>query len=207
MDTPRVIDAQTEPVRIRRVRKVSRANHSSRIRAMHSYSTSLIEPQRHSYPLKPLALVILIAVTAVAAAIGTVGALDAPDFYLSLNRPTWAPSPAVFGPVWTVLYLLMAIAAWTVVRVDGWERAKPALLLYGVQLAANAFWSWLFFHWHTGIGAFGDIIVLWLLIVGTMVAFARSHKVAAALLLPYLAWVTFATALTWAVWHANPAAL
>lgn len=168
---------------------------------------SFIELQQHSYPLKPLALVLLIAVTAAAAAIGSVASLSAPEFYLSLNRPSWAPPPSLFGPVWSVLYLLMAIGAWVVVRVEGWERAKPALLLYVAQLVANALWTWLFFQWRSGIGAFGDIVVLLLLIVATIVAFARAHKVAAALLLPYLAWVSFATALTWAVWHANPSVL
>lgn len=175
---------------------------------MHSYSSqTFIEPQPHSYPLKPMALVALVVVTGCAAALGSVGSMQASEFYLALNRPTWAPPPGVFGPVWTVLYLMMAIAAWIVVRVEGWERAKPALFLYGVQLVANALWSWLFFRWQTGVGAFVGVIALWLLVVATTVAFSRSHKVAAALMLPYIAWVSFATALTWTVWQANPASL
>ena len=175
---------------------------------MQSYSsTSFIETQRHDYPIKPWSLVVLIAITAVAAAIGSIASIQAPEFYLALNRPSWAPPPSVFGPVWSVLYLLMAIGAWIVIRVDGWERAKPAMALYGIQLALNALWTWLFFYWHSGAAAFADIIALWLMVAATIAAFARVHKLAGALLLPYIAWVSFATALTWAVWHANPAAL
>ncbi len=174
---------------------------------MHSYSASVIDRPSHSYPLKPLALVLIIVVTAAAAALGAVASIAAPEFYLSLNRPEWAPPPNVFGPVWSVLYLLMAIGAWIVVRVEGWERAKPALILYALQLAANALWTWLFFAWQSGLGAFTDIVVLLFLIVATIAAFTRAHKLAGLLLLPYLAWVSFATALTWAMWNANPAAL
>ena len=174
---------------------------------MHSYSSSVVEPQSGAHPLKLGALAVLIAVTFVAAAIGSIASIQAPEFYLALNRPSWAPPPNVFGPVWSVLYLLMAIGAWIVVRVDGWPRAKPAMMLYGAQLALNALWTWLFFYWHSGAAATVDIIALWLLVAATIVTFARTHKLAGALLLPYLAWVSFATALTWAVWHANPATL
>ncbi|MEP6833937.1 MAG: TspO/MBR family protein [Gemmatimonas sp.] len=175
---------------------------------MHSYSASAVEPQPHrSHALKLAALVALVAITAVAAAIGSIASIQAPEFYLALNRPSWAPPPNLFGPVWSALYLLMAIGAWIVVRVEGWERAKPAMMLYGAQLACNALWTWLFFYWHSGAAAFVDILALCALVVATIVVFGRAHKLAGALLLPYLAWVSFATALTWAVWHANPATL
>ena len=143
---------------------------------MHSYSPSIIEPQSRAHPLKLGALAILIAVTFVAAAVGSIASIRAPEFYLGLNRPSWSPPPSVFGPVWSVLYLLMAIGAWIVVRVDEWSRAKPAMMLYGAQLAMNALWTWLFFHWHSGTAAFVDIIALWLLVAATIFAFARSHK-------------------------------
>ena len=174
---------------------------------MHSYSTSMIEPQRRNYPMKPWALVILLVVTTITAALGSIASIQAAEFYLALNRPAWAPPAGVFGPAWTILFLLMTIAAWTVVRVAGTERAKPAMILYGVQLALNALWSWLFFRWHSGAFAFAEVIALWLAIAATIVAFARVHKLAGILMLPYIAWVSFATALTWAVWQANPAAL
>ena len=174
---------------------------------MHSYSPSLIEPTRHSHPLKSGALVLLVLMTTVAAAGGSVASISAPGFYLALNRPSWAPPPWLFGPAWTVLYILMAIAAWIVVRVEGWPQAKLKIALYAVQLVANGMWTWLFFGMHSGVAAFSDILVLWVLIAATIVAFWRTHVLAGLLLLPYLAWVSFATALTWSVWRANPGVL
>ena len=174
---------------------------------MNSYSASYIEPHGRAHPLRWGALAIIVGVTFVAAAIGSIASIQAPEFYLALSRPSWAPPPSVFGPVWSVLYLLMAIGAWIAVRVDPWTVAKPKMMLYGAQLVLNALWTWLFFSWHTGAGAFADIIVLWLLIAATIGAFWRAHKLAGALLLPYLLWVSFATALTWTVWHLNPGAL
>lgn len=171
---------------------------------MQSYSAApYVEGQRRTHRLRWSALIVIVAVTFAAAAVGSVASIDAPDFYLSLNRPTWAPPPNVFGPVWSALYLLMAIGAWIVVRVDSWESAKPKMILYGAQLALNSLWTWLFFYWHSGAAAFVDIILLWLLVAATIGAFWRTHKLAGALLLPYIAWVSFATALTWSVWHAN----
>jgi tryptophan-rich sensory protein len=82
-----------------------------------------------------------------------------------------------------------------------------ALTLYVVQLVVNALWSWLFFAWHRGALAFADVVVLLVLIAMTIAAFVRVRVLAGVLLVPYLAWVAFATALTWAVWRANPALL
>jgi tryptophan-rich sensory protein len=147
------------------------------------------------------------AITAAAGAIGAAASLDAATFYLGLARPSWAPPPGVFGPVWSVLYLLMAIAAWLVWRNGGFAARRTALILYVVQLAANALWSVLFFGKHQGALAFADVIVLWVLIVATIVLFSRASKVAAALLVPYLLWVSFASALNYSVWQLNPAAL
>lgn len=126
---------------------------------------------------------------------------------MALRRPSWAPPPWLFGPAWSVLYLLMAIAAWIVVRVDGWRPARSSIILYAVQLLANGIWTWLFFGLHSGAIAFAEILLLWALIVATIVAFWRTHALAGALLIPYLCWVTFAAALTWSVWRANPGAL
>ncbi|MEP6778636.1 MAG: TspO/MBR family protein [Gemmatimonadaceae bacterium] len=170
-------------------------------------STSYIKPSRRSYPLNLSALGILLAVTVVAAAVGTIASIAAPEFYLGLNRPPWAPPPSLFGPVWTALYVLMAIAAWTTVRILGWKQSIPAIALYFAQLVANALWTWLFFRWHTGVGAFVDILLLWVLIASTIAMFWRAHWIAGVLLLPYLAWVSFATCLTWAVWQANQGVL
>ncbi|MEI2261967.1 tryptophan-rich sensory protein [Stenotrophomonas indicatrix] len=146
-------------------------------------------------------------VTFLAAALGARASISAADFYASLTLPAWAPPASVFGPVWTVLYALMALAAWLVWRQGGWRAAAPALALYLLQLALNVLWSWLFFGWKQGALAFADIALLLALIVATIVAFHRVRPAAAWLLLPYLAWVTFASALNYAVWQANPAAL
>ncbi|MEV5120023.1 MULTISPECIES: TspO/MBR family protein [Stenotrophomonas] len=147
------------------------------------------------------------SVTFLAAALGARASISAADFYASLTLPAWAPPASVFGPVWTVLYALMALAAWLVWRQGGWRAAAPALALYLLQLALNVLWSWLFFGWKQGALAFADIALLLALIVATIVAFHRVRPAAAWLLLPYLAWVTFASALNYAVWQANPAVL
>ncbi|WP_420125921.1 TspO/MBR family protein [Longimicrobium sp.] len=142
-----------------------------------------------------------------AAAVGGVASANAGDFYQQFVRPGWAPPPWLFGPVWSVLYLLMGIAAFLVWRERGWRGARAALTLFVVQLAANALWTWLFFAWRRGALAFGEILLLWVLIAATIVAFWRVKPLAGALLIPYLLWVSFATALTWAVWQMNPAVL
>jgi tryptophan-rich sensory protein len=142
-----------------------------------------------------------------AAAAGGVASANAGDFYQQLVRPGWAPPPWLFGPVWSVLYLLMGIAAWLVWRERGFRGARAALTLFIVQLAANALWTWLFFAWRLGALAFGEILLLWVLIAATIAAFWRVRPLAGALLLPYLLWVTFAAALTFAVWRMNPALL
>ncbi|WP_395683525.1 TspO/MBR family protein [Dokdonella sp.] len=148
-----------------------------------------------------------LAVSFVAAAIGAAASIQAGPFYTQLVRPEWAPPPALFGPVWTVLYALMGVAAWLVWRVGGFRSARVALVLFLVQLALNALWSWLFFGWHLGGAAFADIVLLWALIVATMVSFWRVKPLAGALLVPYLLWVSFASALNWSVWQLNPQVL
>jgi tryptophan-rich sensory protein len=142
-----------------------------------------------------------------AAAIGAVATTSAGAFYDQLTRPGWAPPASVFGPVWTVLYLLMGIAAWLVWRERGFRGARLALGLFLTQLALNALWSWLFFAWQRGAWALGEVLLLWLVIVATVAAFWRIRPLAGMLLLPYLAWVTFAAALTYALLQRNPAAL
>jgi benzodiazapine receptor len=146
-------------------------------------------------------------VSFIAADIGGAASVQAGPFYAQLVRPDWAPPPSVFGPVWTVLYALMAIAAWLVWRVGGFRAARFALTLFLVQLALNALWSWLFFGWHRGGLAFADILVLWPMIVATLIAFWRIRPFAGALLVPYLLWVSFASALNYSVWRLNPQVL
>ena len=145
--------------------------------------------------------------TFAAAATGAAASASAAAFYQQLARPHWAPPGWVFAPVWSVLYVLMGVAAWLVWRAHGFMRARSALILFVVQLIANALWSWVFFVWHQGGLAFAEVLLLWVLIVGTVVAFWRLNTLAAVLLLPYLAWVTFASALTFSIWKLNPAVL
>jgi len=154
-----------------------------------------------------LGLVGWLVVTFAAAAVAGVASAGAGTFYRELVRPDWAPPAWLFGPVWTVLYVLIGVAAWLVWRAHGFRRAATALVLFVVQLAANALWTWLFFVWHQGGLAFAEILLLWVLVAGTVVAFRPLHSLAAALLLPYLAWVTFACALTFSVWRLNPGVL
>lgn len=148
-----------------------------------------------------------LVLTFAAAALGAVASAQAGTFYLQLVRPEWAPPGWLFAPVWTALYLMMAIAAWLVWRDHGFRRAGAALTLFVLQLTANALWTWLFFVWHQGALAFAEILLLWALIAATLIAFWRLHVLAAILLLPYLAWVSFASALTYATWQLNPGIL
>jgi len=141
------------------------------------------------------------------ASIGGLASINAAGFCGQLVQPSWAPPPWVFGPVWSVLYILMGVAAWLVWREHGFRGARAALILYAVQLGANALWSWLFFAWHLGAVAFAEIVLLWFLIAATISRFWRLHRAAAILLLPYLAWVTFAAGLNFALWRLNPAFL
>jgi translocator protein len=154
-----------------------------------------------------LGLIGWIALTGAAAAIGAAATGDADVFYGQLQLPAWAPPASVFGPVWTVLYLMMAVAAWLIWRRHGFAGARTALTLFLVQLCFNALWSWLFFGWKMGAASFGGLVLLWLLILATVVSFWRLQKPAAALLLPYLAWVTFAGALNFTAWQLNPQSL
>ena len=140
-----------------------------------------------------------------AGAVGAVASIDAASFYAQLSKPTWAPPAWVFGPVWSALYALMGVSAWLVWRSPGPK--GMALRLFGAQLAANALWSWLFFAWHRGALAAVEVLVLLALIAATVAAFWRSSRLAAALLVPYVLWVSFASVLTWAVWRSNPGLL
>ena len=148
-------------------------------------------------------LVAWLLVTFTAAVIGGAASIEAGPFYSKLVRPAWAPPAWIFGPVWTVLYVLMGIAAWLVWRVGGFRAARAELTLFLVQLGLNALWSWLFFGWQRGDLAFADILLLWALMVGTVIGFWRIRRLAGALLVPYLLWVSFAVVLNYSVWQLN----
>ena len=154
-----------------------------------------------------LGLVGWIALAFMAAAIGGFASVQAGSFYLDLQRPQWAPPARLFGPVWSVLYALMGLAAWLVWRENDRSKTRVALVLFIAQLVVNALWTWLFFVWRQGGWAFAEILLLWVLILATIYSFAKVSKVAATLLVPYLAWVSFAAALNFSLWQHNPSSL
>ncbi|WP_020524635.1 TspO/MBR family protein [Catelliglobosispora koreensis] len=147
-----------------------------------------------------LALAAFAAAVIAVAAIGAIAVGGTAEQYNSLAQPSWAPPSWLFGPVWTVLYVMIALSGWL-----AWRKGASALVLtvYAAQLVLNAIWTPLFFGANRYGLAFADIVVLWILIVVTMVLFSRLSKLAAWLLAPYLLWVTFAAALNFSVWQLN----
>jgi translocator protein len=139
-----------------------------------------------------------------AAAVGSVfTARSVGTWYVELAKPSWTPPSWVFGPAWTLLYLMMAVSAWIVWRSGPPSAVAGPLGLFLSQLAVNVAWSVLFFGLRSPLLGLIDIGVLWLLIVATMIAFFRVSAVAGGLLVPYLAWVSFASALNFAIWRLN----
>lgn len=126
-----------------------------------------------------------------------------PNWYADLTKPVWTPPNWLFGPVWTALYIGMAVAAWLVWRQRGIGAAKLPLALFATQLALNSLWSVLFFGFQNPGVAFIEILLLWAAILATLIAFWRYSTLAGSLLIPYLAWVTFAAVLNGAIWSLN----
>ncbi len=134
---------------------------------------------------------------------GTAVFVSTGGWYAALHKPAWNPPAWLFGPVWTLLYLMMAVAAWLVWCEGGWKAQGRALGLFVGQWLLNTLWTPLFFGLHLAGPAFGEIVVLWLVLAVTLHAFWRVRRVAGILLLPYLAWVSFAAALNFALWRLN----
>jgi benzodiazapine receptor len=145
-----------------------------------------------------------LGICSIAAIIGAIASIQAHTFYTNLIQPTWAPPAWLFGPVWTTLYIMMAISAWLVWKEGGISQQKSRLILFLTQLSFNALWSWLFFVWHLGGPAFINIIIMIVLISGSILRFWQISKWAAVLLIPYWLWVGFACCLNYAVWQLNP---
>jgi tryptophan-rich sensory protein len=125
------------------------------------------------------------------------------DWYAQRAKPEWTPPDWVFGPVWTVLYICMAVAVWLVWRQGGIATAKVAVALFAAQLVLNGLWSILFFGFQQpGIAAI-EIVLMWAAILATIVAFWNRSTPASLLLVPYLAWVAFAVLLNWTIWQMN----
>lgn len=153
-----------------------------------------VVPVRH-HPVR--VLLGFIAAVVVTAVVGSLFSVSAGAEYLALHRPSWAPPSWLFGPVWTVLYGLIAVSGWLAWRAGA---GRGELTLFGVQLVLNALWTPLFFGLGWFGAAFAEILVLWLTIVALIVGFWSRSRAAALLLVPYLAWVSFAAALN--VWIA-----
>lgn len=140
----------------------------------------------------------------VAYAAAVLGGLAGPDaWYATINKPSWNPPNRVFGPVWTILFTMMGVAAWLVWSRRAETGVTLALGLFVGQLLLNALWSWLFFHWHRPDWAFAELLLLWLAILATLLAFWRVRPLAGALLVPYLLWVSFAGYLNLTLWRLN----
>lgn len=151
-----------------------------------------------------IGLVISVAVCLGCAGIGSLLTLPSiSTWYATIQKPTWNPPNWIFGPVWTLLYLSMAVAAWLVWRQSESRSVGFALILFAIQLALNVAWSGFFFHYHQIGVAVADVVLLWIFILATTLAFGRVAPAAGWLMVPYLAWVTFASILNATVWSLN----
>jgi len=149
-----------------------------------------------------LSLMVWLAICFAAAVFG--GSFLPGPWYAQLHKPSWNPPSWIFGPVWTLLYVMMAVAAWLVWREGGWKTQGRTLGLFLLQWLLNALWTPLFFGMHRAGLAFAEIIALWLVLAVTLRSFWRVRKAAGVLLVPYLAWVSFAAALNFTIWRMNP---
>lgn len=153
----------------------------------------------------PSAISILVWVL-VALAAGAAGGLASQpgEWYAALTKPSWNPPNWVFGPVWITLYVMMGLAAALAWPGRATRSGRVGFLLFGLQLALNALWSWIFFRWHRLDLAFVELAVLWVTILGTIISFCRIRPIAGLLLIPYLAWVSFAGVLNFSIARLNP---
>jgi len=156
--------------------------------------------------MKIVRLVVAVAIPLVAAFLGSVFTMPSiPTWYAAINKPAWNPPNWIFGPVWTILFILMGIALWLI-----WEKGldkiqvRTAVNIFSAQLVLNIVWSLLFFGLHSPFWAFIEIIALWLMILWTIIAFYRLDKTAGLILIPYILWVSFASFLNFTVMRLNP---
>jgi tryptophan-rich sensory protein len=149
-------------------------------------------------------LIVAIAVCLSAGGLGVIATTPEIDgWYRTLTKPSWNPPAFVFGPVWSTLYVMMAFAAWWVWKSADRRDTRLPLALFAIQLLLNIAWSWIFFRYHQVGWAFLEIVLLWIAILATTVHFFRTAKPAGWLMIPYLAWVSFASVLNFAIWRLN----
>jgi tryptophan-rich sensory protein len=150
-------------------------------------------------------LVAFLALCFIAAGAGAaLTSISVDNWYQTLAKPSWKPPDWLFGPVWTALYFMMAVAAWLVWRRGGWPASRVPVALFALQLGLNVAWSAIFFGLRSPGWAFVEILILWLAIAATASSFVYRSAAAALLLAPYLAWTTFAAFLNLAIWRMNP---
>jgi len=161
-----------------------------------------IEPR--STASQVIGLIVCVVICFMVAAIGGYATTSSIDvWYAGITKPTWNPPNWIFGPVWSTLYLMMAISLWLVWRKSGITNAKFAIGIFAVQLVLNLLWSIIFFAMHQLGWALVEVIMLWSAIVLTIIVFHKHSKPAAYLLIPYLLWVTFASFLNYTIWSLN----
>ena len=125
------------------------------------------------------------------------------NYYLTLKKPSWNPPNGIFGPVWTVLYIMIGVAFALIWNQQDTAVRTQAMLLFGIQITLNFFWSLIFFRWQSPVWALVEILVMLVFIVLTVLAFQKLNKTAAYLMLPYLCWVSFASFLNFTIWKLN----
>lgn len=151
-----------------------------------------------------LGLAVFVVICFGAAGIGSFFTMPSiTNWYAGLKKPSWNPPSWLFGPVWTILYLSMAVAAWLIWRQVGASGTVVPLTIFGIQLALNLAWSIIFFGQHKIGLAFVDLILMWAAILATIIAFRNVNTLAGWLLVPYLAWVSFAGYLNYTIWRLN----
>jgi len=147
-----------------------------------------------------ISLILTLAVGGIA---GWITASDINSWYPHINKPSWTPPNGIFGPVWTILYVCMGVALWLVWREPSTERRNAAIVFFLIQLLLNFFWSIVFFAFHNIGWAVIEIIALWIMILITIFSFRKISKPATWLMVPYIAWVSFAAMLTISIWRLN----
>jgi tryptophan-rich sensory protein len=154
---------------------------------------------------KFLTLFLSILICLLAGGIGTIFTFSAiPTWYVTLNKPVFSPPNYLFGPVWTILYILMGTSFYLIyIKGLKTKKVRDAIYLFGIQLVLNAIWSPVFFGLKNTLLALFIIVVMWFYILRTMLAFEKIDRKAAILLVPYILWVSFATILNFSVWFLN----
>ena len=163
-----------------------------------------VEQLRRSTEAQAIGLVVAVVVCYCAALLGNLATMpQIPTWYAGIAKPPWTPPDWLFGPVWSLLYAMMAVAAWFIWRQSDWKTAKSPLLWFAAQLILNSLWSILFFGMQKPAWSMVEVFFLWLAILMTIRAFWPVSRLAAGLLIPYLIWVSFASVLNVAIWQLN----